>query len=107
MHKRFASYAFHRAQVRAAVQGLTTLKHPLVLMPLLQFRRCRKLEPYEQARESGRLVTFDTWDLALDFAQNNTIVFFSHQWYATGPLHGASDQSLIWVLASPLQARVG
>ena len=49
-------------------------------MPLLQFKQCGKLESYERARAFGRLQTFDTWDLALDFAKKNTIVFFSHEW---------------------------
>ena len=73
------------AQVRAAVQGLTTFKHPLVLMPFSQFERCGKLESYEHARNFGRLVTFDTWDLAIDFSKNNTVVFFSHQWCVPSP----------------------
>ena len=47
---------------------------------LESFKALGKLKPHELARDSGALITLDTYEDLLEYAHRYPIVFFSHQW---------------------------
>jgi len=67
-------------QVREAVLSIAALKHPLAVCTLTSLRKMGKFTRFEEAREKGAIILFDTWDDALEAAQSHPIIFFSHQW---------------------------
>mmetsp|Transcript_82811 Transcript_82811/g.208543 ORF Transcript_82811/g.208543 Transcript_82811/m.208543 type:complete len:1058 (-) Transcript_82811:163-3336(-) len=67
-----------------AEEELDLLGHPMVLIQAQRFLELGKLVSYENLRDRGALVYLDTLEKALDFKQNNFIVFMSHQWLGWG-----------------------
>jgi hypothetical protein len=69
-----------QAQIARACKGITSISAPLVVVNLSWLRDAGKMIPHEEARDESALMVLDTWDLALEFATKNSIVFISHQW---------------------------
>ena len=69
-----------RQQMRNSISGLTFFKHPMNLVSLARFASPARLTTHEEMRDSGGLTVFDVWEDAVSFANQKTIVFFSHQW---------------------------
>lgn len=79
LRQAFRVVAMRRQQMRDAITGLSRFKYSLNLVPLARFEAAGKLTTHEEMRDSGELKVFDLWEDALLFAQNKTIVFFSHR----------------------------
>ncbi|EOD09422.1 hypothetical protein EMIHUDRAFT_448355 [Emiliania huxleyi CCMP1516] len=72
--------ACKQKRIRHAVLKVTTLEHPLAVMPLFRLRELGSLVSYEEARDAGALRCCDTVQSAVAFAVRHPLVFVSHQW---------------------------
>ena len=66
--------------LRAVTHSVTTLQHPLAVVPFSTLCKLGKLLPHEAARDASMLVLLDTLELAYEFASVKSVLFFSHQW---------------------------
>jgi len=71
-----------KAKLCDAIQALSRLKFPMVLVNGDVFCKLGKLVPHEEARETGILTFLDTSKEARRFLESAVVVFFSHQWLA-------------------------
>lgn len=69
-----------RKQAREAVASVNELRYPFCAVPFSSFCRHGGMHMHEELRDANELRFFDTWQLASDFAQVNSVVFVSHQW---------------------------
>jgi len=67
-------------QVEETMDRSGSFMFGMVLVPASSFLRNKKFVPFETLRDSNELKVFDTLKDAHDFAKDQTIIFFSHQW---------------------------
>ena len=100
--------ACKQKRIRHAVLKVTTLEHPLAVMPLSRLRELGSLVSYEEARDAGALRCCDTVQSAVAFAVRHPLVFVSHQWLSlTHPDPESLHYPVILEAAEALCARQG
>ena len=66
----------------SAIESVTKLQSPAYLISCNDFKQLGELIPHEEARAKGKLHTIDEYEELVQFALDNPVVFFSHQWLA-------------------------
>ena len=63
-----------------AIQSTKLLRHPAVFITYESLRRQGRIPSHEDARASGELHVVDTWEMLLQFVDDEATLFVSHQW---------------------------
>lgn len=86
---RFRSWAAENAKLDTALQSLSTLPFPMVLLSLPGFRKLGKFLPHEELLNRGALTWLHTYAAIEEFVGSGMfIIFMSHQWTSfTEPDH--------------------
>ena len=66
-----------------AIQSTKLLRHPAVFITYESLRRQGRIPSHEDARASGELHVVDTWEMLLQFVDDEATLFVSHQWQAS------------------------
>lgn len=72
--------ASKRKRLKDGVLVMQQFQFPLCVMRFTDFISMDKLVPHEFARNNKLLLWFDLWHEAMAFAEQETIMFVSHQW---------------------------
>lgn len=71
------------ARARRVIATCRTLSHPAIFVAFDKLRALGSLPKHEDMREAGHLRVLDTFDLLVQFTQDEATVFVSHQWLAS------------------------
>eukprot|EP00930_Biecheleria_cincta_P099740 TRINITY_DN91354_c0_g1_i1.p1 TRINITY_DN91354_c0_g1~~TRINITY_DN91354_c0_g1_i1.p1 ORF type:complete len:926 (-),score=159.24 TRINITY_DN91354_c0_g1_i1:15-2792(-) len=87
--ERFQSWAAENAKLDTALQSLSTLPFPMVLLSLAGFRKLGKFLPHEELLNRSALTWLHTYEAIEQFVSSGMfIIFMSHQWTSfTEPDH--------------------
>ena len=73
---------FKRERCRKAVSAAVTMQSSCYLITYDTFINMGGLKTHEVARDNGLLTALDSYEDFVEFASQNPIIFFSHQWLA-------------------------
>lgn len=97
IRNRFKSWAAENAKLDAALESLSTLPFPMVLLNLHGFRKLGKFLPHEELLNRSALTWLHTHEAIEQFISSGMfIIFMSHQWTSfTEPDHTGKQYEAI------------